>query len=364
MARRGGDGLYLRGDHKNIWWWESVIHGKRYQLPLGKGISRSLARELAAIKRAKIIKGEEGIGIRKKDCKFIKAKEEFLKWTEANKRRRTLRTHRQCLEHLSLSFDGKHLSQISSWLIEKHKQARAQAGARVRANRETSVLKSLFNFSIRMGLFHGSNPVVGVKFFKEEKRKFRYLEPEEEHRLVQELKEPIRTLVLVGIHCGLRVQSEGLTLEWDYIDLRRNQLSVEASYAKNGERRDIPLNSTVSQALANLEKSRMSDFVFTKPGGDTPYRSIRRSFERACKRAGLQGVTPHTLRHTFASRLVMAGVDLRTVQELGGWKDIGMVTRYAHLSSRHKAEAVARIATENSPTISPTFVEESLGRCV
>ena len=60
----------------------------------------------------------------------------------------------------------------------------------------------------------------------------------------------------------------------------------------------------------------------------------------------------------------MSGVDLRTVQELGGWKDIGMVMRYAHLSSNHKAEAVARIATENSPTISPTSKKDTLVQCV
>lgn len=75
-----------------------------------------------------------------------------------------------------------------------------------------------------------------------------------------------------------------------------------------------------------------------------PYRSIGSIFKRACRRANLIGVTPHTLRHTFASRLVMAGVDLRTVQELGGWQTLSMVERYAHLSPAHKAQAVERIA--------------------
>jgi site-specific recombinase XerD len=55
-------------------------------------------------------------------------------------------------------------------------------------------------------------------------------------------------------------------------------------------------------------------------------------------------VTPDVLRHTFASRLVMAGVDLRTVQELGGWSSLAMVQRYSHLSPSHKAEVVERLA--------------------
>ena len=76
-----------------------------------------------------------------------------------------------------------------------------------------------------------------------------------------------------------------------------------------------------------------------------PYQSIGTSFRRASRRAKLTGVTPHTLRHTFASRLVMAVVDLRTVQELGGWQTLAMVERYAHLSPAHKVQAVERIVS-------------------
>ena len=64
-------------------------------------------------------------------------------------------------------------------------------------------------------------------------------------------------------------------------------------------------------------------------------------------------MTPHVLRHTFASRLAMAGVDPRTIQELGGWASLEMVERYTHLSPTHKAEAVERIA-QNFPTLFTT----------
>jgi integrase len=59
----------------------------------------------------------------------------------------------------------------------------------------------------------------------------------------------------------------------------------------------------------------------------------------------LDGVTWHALRHTFASRLVAAGVDLRAVQELGGWRTLAMVQRYAHLSPGHLLAAVEKIVT-------------------
>ena len=83
------------------------------------------------------------------------------------------------------------------------------------------------------------------------------------------------------------------------------------------------------------------------------YKSFRTAFESACERANLPDVTPHVLRHTFASRLVMNGVDLRTVQELGGWKSLNMVQRYAHLSQDHKREQSNCWSKNSPPFITP-----------
>ena len=74
---------------------------------------------------------------------------------------------------------------------------------------------------------------------------------------------------------------------------------------------------------------------------------------KACHDAGLAGVSLHTLRHTFASRLVMAGVDTRTVQVLGGWLDLSLVQRYSHLSPGHCTEAIERIVESFPPRIPP-----------
>src|SRR5207249_4325035 len=95
----------------------------------------------------------------------------------------------------------------------------------------------------------------------------------------------------------------------------RQLLSVQSSYAKNGQMRAIPMNALAREALERLPTT--SEFVFAKPNGK-PYHAVR-GFRAACRQAGLTDVTPHTLRHTFATRLIEYGVDLRTVQELGGW---------------------------------------------
>ena len=198
-------------------------------------------------------------------------------------------------------------------------------------------MKALFNRCRDWQLFEGDNPVATVKMLKEPRQRLRFLEPAEEGSLLDVAREPLRSIILVGIHCGLRLRSEALLLRWHDVDLARRTVTVQAAYAKNGQTRSVPLNSTVRAALERLP--RAGDFVFVKPDG-IPYISVRNSFGAAYRLAGLSDVTPHTLRHTFATRLIENGVDLRTVQELGGWSQIKMLERYGHVSPSRKAEAV------------------------
>lgn len=144
---------------------------------------------------------------------------------------------------------------------------------------------------------------------------------------------------MTALHTGFRA-SELLSLTWKDIDFRRHMITVRATYAKNGESRVIPMNGVLTDTLRTSRiKADKSDHVFCSRQG-TPYRSFRTAFERAVREAGIEDFTFNDLRHTFASRLVMAGVDLPTVQELMGHKDISMTLRYTHLSSDHKQRAV------------------------
>jgi site-specific recombinase XerD len=101
-------------------------------------------------------------------------------------------------------------------------------------------------------------------------------------------------------------------------------------------------------------KRKPEQHVFLNRYGK-PFEDLRTPFHNAKEAAGLAGdVTPHTCRHTFASRLVMAGVDMATVKELMGHKRIEMTMRYAHLSPTHKAKAVALLVPP-AETISNAF---------
>lgn len=224
MARRG-DGLYLRG---KSWYLDCYINGMRHQRRLGKNISRTVAAELAQVQRASILRGEFDIGKKKKDLSFNEARAKFEEWVQAHKRPRTIRYYLECLRRLGESFSGKALSEISPFLVEKHRMTRIKAGARIRVNRELATLKALVNRCKEWDHYDGHNPVT-MKLPKEPRQRLRFLEPEEEHRLLQAAGEPLRSLIIVGIHCGLRLASEALTLQWKDIDFKRSSLTVSAA---------------------------------------------------------------------------------------------------------------------------------------
>ena len=147
----------------------------------------------------------------------------------------------------------------------------------------------------------------------------------------------------LALNTGLRL-SEQYTIRWQDVSLVRRTLTIRRS--KNGTTRHVPLNQAALRSLEVLQtQANCSELVC---GGAN---TSRRWFEPAVKAAGLQNFTWHCLRHTFASRLVMAGVDIRTVQELLGHKTIAMTVRYSHLAPKHTLAAVERLDT---PTDQPT----------
>ena len=108
---------------------------------------------------------------------------------------------------------------------------------------------------------------------------------------------------------------------------------------KNGERKEIPIDDTLDEVFSQMPRSIESIYVFTDRDGN-PYKSIKRSFSTATRKAGITDFRFHDCRHTFASHLVMAGVDLVSVKELLGHKSLRMTLRYAHLAAGHKRKAV------------------------
>ena len=156
-------------------------------------------------------------------------------------------------------------------------------------------------------------------------------------------------------------QGEILNLQWRDVDIKRDVIYLLNT--KNGEKREIPINEQVKTALIRTRKHPESPYIFYKKDG-SPIGDIKKSFFTALDKSGIKNFHFHDLRHTFASHLVMSGVDLNTVRELMGHKSLEMTLRYSHLSPNHKKRAVdvlsKKMDTFWTPQQNEPIVEKAL----
>jgi site-specific recombinase XerD len=161
------------------------------------------------------------------------------------------------------------------------------------------------------------NPARDVRGFKVQNARLRYLEPAELAALLAAAGCDVAAswlvpAIIIAVHRGLR-QGELLRLKWT--DLAPALQLATIPLTKNNEVKYVPLNAEVQAPLASLP--RYGATVLAWPWGEPLSRiTLYDAFQRACEVAGISDLRWHDLRHTFASHLVMAGVDLRTVQEL------------------------------------------------
>jgi site-specific recombinase XerD len=208
-------------------------------------------------------------------------------------------------------------------------------------NRMRALLSLTYRLAIRSGKVK-ENPARLVKHRLENNARVRFLSGDEEtalRRAIAAHRSDHLPEFELALHTGMRV-SEQYGLTWADVSVTRRVLTIQRS--KNGSARHVPLNQSAIRALEALRK--LTDGTGFVCGG-TP--GPRHWFEPALKQSKVSGFTWHCIRHTFASRLVMAGVDIRTVQELLGHKTIAMTIRYSHLAPKHTLAAVERL---DSPT--------------
>jgi integrase len=328
-------GLYLRG---KSWYLNFYYEGKRYNEKIGQ-VSKSVAQEKLNIKRSEVIRGEwKPKAVR---ISFDKFKEQYLEFSLSNKRAGTSKRDVVSLKPLQKFFGGKFISEINPFLIEKYKQKRKEDGVSVRTiNVELACLRHMFNMAMRWGKAQ-KNPLKEVKLFKETEGKDRILSPEEEVRLFDAIRSSKRTLhlepiVFTALATGMR-KSEVLNLKWSNVDLVNRLIVVEGT--KSGYVRKIPMNTRLTEVLSSAKKISQAENVFVNERGE-PYKSFRTSWDHVLQRAKIEDLTFHSLRHTFGTRLGMAGVDVKTIQELMGHRDIKMTMRYSHPTPEHKRKAV------------------------
>jgi site-specific recombinase XerD len=294
------------------------------------------------------VRAERAIAARR--VRFSEYADEFERWRKVHLPR-SRKADQGKVAILTEKFGDRWLDEITSSDIERALDAIGTKRAPATRNRYRSFLSALFKRARREGHV-ASNPVQDVPRLTENNARLAFLTAAEEEAVLTALPAQYRPHFLASVHTGLR-WSEQMGLTWRYVDFLTGFLTVPRS--KHGGARRVPMNSVVRSVLVDLATAR------TRP--DDPEELVFRPqpkqsdvfFPQAVQRAQaalreqgrdasrLDGYVWHSNRHSFASRLVMAGVDLRTLQELGGWKTASMVSRYAHLAPDHLAAAVERL---------------------
>ena len=255
---------------------------------------------------------------------------------------RGLRNMRQYGRFWSKLLGRRLLTEISSDEL-RHIQAKLhfkKKRAPRTINRYFGALRRILNLAIVEG-YITTNPVKGVKFFPEPTGRLRFLSEGEISRLREKLAPDHWSVVAFALETGLRL-SEQFHARWDCVNLEQGVLTVPLS--KSGRTRHVILSEAALTILRGLSSWMLSPYLFPSPlSAAQPMQGrhfVVKVYDPALKAAGIIDATWHTLRHTFASRAVMAGVDIRTVQELMGHSTITMTMRYAHLSPAHLRQAV------------------------
>jgi len=333
-------GVYKKG--KN-WYIDYYLKGRRKRRKIGP--SKKLAQQVLQDVRVKIAKGEYLGVYDEKKILFEEFSQQYLAYSKANKAESTYqRRDRFNISQLNSVFSGKYLFEITPRMIEEYKATRLEKVAPATVNRELACLKHMYTKAIEWDYIK-ANPVKMVKLLKEPPGRMRYLKPEEVKKLLEACHGYLRSIVITALNTGMR-RGEILTLRWIDVDLRNRKVTVRKP--KNNEIRVIPINQTLYQELLNLSGQSDGEYVFTN-GDGRPFGDIKKGFLSALKRAGIEDFHFHDLRHTFGSHLVMQGVDLKTVQQLMGHKQIKTTMRYSHLSPEYVQEAIKRLDSVWTP---------------
>jgi len=298
---------------------------------------------------------------------------DYGNWVKANRKdgKATVARLKACFKADLMT---KKLNTITAWQIDKWVSGRRKAGRTAATiNRDVTALKAMLAKAVEWGILE-VHPLTKVKPLKVDKHAVtRSLKSAEETALREALDtrdrklkqerasanawrrqrgytvrpeftgfaDHMKPMVLVSINTGIR-RGELFQLRWTDVDLKQRVLTVRGSTAKAAITRHIPLNQEAADILLTWKGRDANALVFPGRNGE-PFNNVKRAWTGLLDAAKIKDFRWHDLRHTFASKLVMAGVDLNTVRELLGHSDIKMTLRYAHLAPEHKADAVARL---------------------
>lgn len=350
--------MYKRGDR---WYTEFVHEGRRYKKSFG-AVSKSVAKERENKFKTEVHEGKHQAT--KRRIKFDTFAEKYIDAARINKKASSAKRNEAAIKVLGRKFDGMLLGDINAFHAEQHKKERKLDDVKpATINRELSTLRNMLNIAVDWG-YLSQNPLKRVKQLQEPKDKMWVLADEEEAKLLQacdqspQKKKYLADMVTLALYTGMR-QGEIFSLKKANVNTK--QLYIEVTDTKNKENRTVPINRTVLTILKRRLKDKDSEYVFSRADGQK-LTVLTNAFWKAIDNAGLwikdrQGNTVerfrfHDLRHTFGSRLGMAGADLKTIMEIMGHKTHVAAMRYQHPAPDHKLEMV-KMLDKTPPKVTP-----------
>jgi integrase len=353
--------IYKRG---GVYWFEFVYGGKRHRRTTGVKSQRT-AREIEAAFRTALAKGEVGITARKPIPCFRAAMTDFLRWSEEQHRAHpaTHRRYETSSVALLRHFRDNPLDKVTPEDVERFKMTRAGEFATVRGrdskrvstksrlrpatvNRELACLRALFNFALKSDVIL-RNPVSRVKFLAENNQQTRVLSYREQQSYLASASPLLRDVARLILETGMRPE-EVYTIRPETIDLGRGWLQV-LNGKTTAARRRIQLTASAREVLIRRMTGLQTPYLFPcESDPSRPVPKVNNAHDRALKASGIAPARLYDLRHTWATRAAMSGVDLVTLAAMLGHSRIQMVLRYAHPTQEHQAKAMEKLESFNA----------------
>ena len=285
------------------------------------------------------------------DIKFSKALDRYELEVSSQKRPNTKAREITSANQLRKSFAGLSIKEITPALVASFRDKRLKTVGPSTIQKDLALLSHLYTIARMEWALEVNNPVASIRKPAKPNGRLRLLSKDEARHLLETCKnsrnEKLYTYVQLMLHTGMR-PSEAAGLTWGQVDI--DARIIDLTITKTKPRR-VPLTIKAIEILLDImpeqcEKS-MPVFLPQKISSNIQRRPnlfFRRSFDNAIKKAKIDDFHMHDLRHTAASYLLMAGVDLRTLADILGHSTMQMVQRYTHLLDDHKLEAIDRIS--------------------